>query len=703
MTKKSTLNLSESELNERILLIEDEGDSDSGGDEGDSGGDSDSMDEAPFNDFEPYSGSEQEQQDLDNSGYRDYNESETEGELADILGIYLANAHNEGENIKMTPVIIDVAIKLLDSGDLSDKEVVLLKDVLDGTDDLSAFLTHPIIKAAKEEAWAQIHGDEPVGQVFDESIIYLENNGSKIDSFTTSKKEISNLTMWLVEYMVRSYKNNKTPISSWGKELFIIAMNTKDNLYLDKSVKELIEKNWNYDTGELDLVLNSILNSSKKIASQMSGDKGMTKESIVAEDYDEFGRRLYKDKHDGYFESDQDPDYDRYDSRSDYADEQGEAEAEIRMETEDSLVNTMAKYMKHHMTQGVDLDSWTLEELVDALESDSELDGDQYDYVENYTDSLPELFDKAKIRATGFIPESLVVEGKLQEFSPPGEKYENMIMGMKKKGMPPKIAFAIAWKSYNKDHHKKFKSKPKNESKEKWMQGAVKKPGSLHKELGIEKGKKIPISLLKKKKATLEKKSEGDKKLSSSELKLLQKINFALNAKKINESKVIIPGNIRSGADMAFSQMVNILIDEFKNNDIFPKEIEAEELVSILMDATKHTAKAAFEYLVSNITNEGSLSEELLSLAQKARKTASEQVDKLMSKYRSTNEAKEIKDPSEGNVFREDLPPTWEEAIDGMSSNKIVNSPNELAWGLYNSGYKPRIKKLVSKPKDEGK
>jgi len=29
-------------------------------------------------------------------------------------------------------------------------------------------------------------------------------------------------------------------------------------------------------------------------------------------------------------------------------------------------------------------------------------------------------------------------------------------------------------------------------AKEKWIQGAIKKPGALHKELGVPEGKKIP-------------------------------------------------------------------------------------------------------------------------------------------------------------------------------------------------------------------
>jgi hypothetical protein len=34
-------------------------------------------------------------------------------------------------------------------------------------------------------------------------------------------------------------------------------------------------------------------------------------------------------------------------------------------------------------------------------------------------------------------------------------------------------------------------------AKEKWIQGAIKRPGALHKELGVPKGKKIPEKKLK--------------------------------------------------------------------------------------------------------------------------------------------------------------------------------------------------------------
>ena len=70
------------------------------------------------------------------------------------------------------------------------------------------------------------------------------------------------------------------------------------------------------------------------------------------------------------------------------------------------------------------------------------------------------------------------------------------------------------------------------ENDDKWMQGAVKKPGALHKELGIPEDETIPMSTINDKLADLRAKGRGEKKLSSKELKSLQRLNFAKNAKK---------------------------------------------------------------------------------------------------------------------------------------------------------------------------
>lgn len=85
---------------------------------------------------------------------------------------------------------------------------------------------------------------------------------------------------------------------------------------------------------------------------------------------------------------------------------------------------------------------------------------------------------------------------------------------------------------------KKYDVKEAVEKKEeKWIQKTDMKKGALRKKLGVPEGEKIPKSKLKSLKSELMKKSEGDKKLSSSDSKLLKQVNLALTLKDIKESK----------------------------------------------------------------------------------------------------------------------------------------------------------------------
>jgi len=65
----------------------------------------------------------------------------------------------------------------------------------------------------------------------------------------------------------------------------------------------------------------------------------------------------------------------------------------------------------------------------------------------------------------------------------------------------------------------------------KWIPKDLKK-GALHRTLEIPEKKKIPIATLIAIRNRLSAKAKGDKKLSASDLKLLQRINFALRARK---------------------------------------------------------------------------------------------------------------------------------------------------------------------------
>jgi hypothetical protein len=87
--------------------------------------------------------------------------------------------------------------------------------------------------------------------------------------------------------------------------------------------------------------------------------------------------------------------------------------------------------------------------------------------------------------------------------------------------------------------------KETKESEKKWIQKTDIKKGALHKKLNVPDDEKIPQSKLKSLKKELMKKAEGDKKLSSSDLKTLKQVNLVLTLKGIkeNENKIVFTEN----------------------------------------------------------------------------------------------------------------------------------------------------------------
>ena len=81
-----------------------------------------------------------------------------------------------------------------------------------------------------------------------------------------------------------------------------------------------------------------------------------------------------------------------------------------------------------------------------------------------------------------------------------------------------------------------IKKQREMKEEEKWIQKTDMEKGALHKKLGVPEGEKIPVSKLKSLKSELMKKGEGDKKLSTSDAKLLKQVNLALTLKKVKES-----------------------------------------------------------------------------------------------------------------------------------------------------------------------
>ncbi len=104
--------------------------------------------------------------------------------------------------------------------------------------------------------------------------------------------------------------------------------------------------------------------------------------------------------------------------------------------------------------------------------------------------------------------------------------------------------------------------KPVHEGDKKWIQKAIKKPGSLKKQLHVGKDEKIPVGKLKDIKSDLSKKAEGDKKLNKPELKKLRRTNLALTLGQMDESVVYRVYNDEGNYfDINENEMVNVIED----------------------------------------------------------------------------------------------------------------------------------------------
>ena len=84
-------------------------------------------------------------------------------------------------------------------------------------------------------------------------------------------------------------------------------------------------------------------------------------------------------------------------------------------------------------------------------------------------------------------------------------------------------------------------NEPVTEDKD-WIQKAIKRPGALHKKLGVPKGKKIPKGLINKTLAGLKKKDKDDKEkgtqLPAGDERELRQLNLAKTLSKFNEGKL---------------------------------------------------------------------------------------------------------------------------------------------------------------------
>ncbi len=120
------------------------------------------------------------------------------------------------------------------------------------------------------------------------------------------------------------------------------------------------------------------------------------------------------------------------------------------------------------------------------------------------------------------------------------------------------------------------------ESNEKWIQKTDMEKGALHKKLNVPKDEKIPVTKLKKLKSELSKKSEGDKKLSQSDSKLLKQVNLALTLKDIKKESQ--ESNLKLTEDELIDLIEEIIVER---NNITEKKPEGLKKTDKVLDASK--------------------------------------------------------------------------------------------------------------------
>lgn len=72
---------------------------------------------------------------------------------------------------------------------------------------------------------------------------------------------------------------------------------------------------------------------------------------------------------------------------------------------------------------------------------------------------------------------------------------------------------------------------------EKWIQGAIKRPGALREKMGVKEGETIPKGEIDKQISSLQAEAKGDKKLTSAKRTLLKELVLARTLGKMNKEK----------------------------------------------------------------------------------------------------------------------------------------------------------------------
>jgi hypothetical protein len=189
--------------------------------------------------------------------------------------------------------------------------------------------------------------------------------------------------------------------------------------------------------------------------SDSGGDSESMSESLK-ETHDEFGRRLYKDKHDGIEYSPEE--YFEYNEEN--SNRHDEAEYEQRQSEEDSIVQKMKDHMLHHAIHGTKPEEWDVLDLVDDIFN--ELTPEEEDLIELSPEILEDLKQKAVNDANSELIGKMQKESKnsLKEKAPPGWKGSTKKMKKHKEIDNP---FALAWymKKKGDEPHYTNSDKPK--------------------------------------------------------------------------------------------------------------------------------------------------------------------------------------------------------------------------------------------------
>jgi hypothetical protein len=138
--------------------------------------------------------------------------------------------------------------------------------------------------------------------------------------------------------------------------------------------------------------------------------------------------------------------------------------------------------------------------------------------------------------------------------------------------------------------------------KEKWIQKTGMKKGVLHKKLGVPEGEKIPKTMLSKLKKELMKKSEGDKKLSSADSKLLKQVNLAMTLKDIKENKNVLRLTENEIIDLIESIVLEQKEKETKDN-ISKKEATGLKKTEKVLGKNKKENEDYYKEVVKKMTD----------------------------------------------------------------------------------------------------